>query len=67
MHSITMSQKRMGHRPMLIDFMNPAFTTMESKKHARVNNIWITTLVVRNLTACLTVPSLLSYPMAVGT
>lgn len=67
MHSITMSQKRIGQRPMLIDFINPAFTSMESKKHARVNNIWIMTLVVRNLTACFTVPSLLSCPIAVGT
>lgn len=67
LHSMTISQKSIGHRPILmLCIILGLLMASERTKHKRVYKTWIVTLVTMNLQAILTVPSCFSCIIAVG-
>lgn len=66
LHSITISQKRIGHNPIEGIIMNYLLTKVANIKHDSTNKISIITALVMNLKVCLTVPSIFSCYIAVG-
>ena len=66
LHSITISQKRIGHKPIDGIIRNYLLKKVANNKHEITNSTSIMIALVKNLKVCLTVPSTFSYMMAVG-
>lgn len=66
LHSIVISQNKIGHKPIEGIKINIGLTKTENAKHAKTNKISISTALRKNLEVYFTVPSSFSCYIAVG-